>query len=174
MPRRVPSGSLSIKSHPRTTPPTTAPHPTSKNQSQTASSTRSRLIPPCTSIIVKNHAPNTQNQIIETTNDKTNYPDIPSPIPIPKERDKHHTLLSRGTNHATYLLGKSHFHINIQHRGSPCPHWAIGSPNQELHDPSYGESTTTFPQSSWTHWRRNKTPGVTTPRPHWSLGSKTL
>ena len=96
---------------------------------------------------------------------------MPSLITIPKERDKHPISPNRGTNHATSLLGKSHCHINIQNRGSPCPHWAIGSHNQELHDSSYGESSTTSPQIPWNHWRRNKNPGVITPRPHWDQGS---
>ena len=146
VPGTLPISILSIRSHPHTTPPTTAPHPnTYKNQPHTLSTTQSRPIAPCTSIIVKHHVPNTANPIITTTNGNTDYPDMPSPIPIPKESDKHHTSPNRGTNHATSLLGKSHFHINIQQRGAPCPHWAMVSPNQELHDPLYGESSTTFP-----------------------------
>ena len=151
MPGRVPIVSLSIRSHPRTTPPTTAPHPTSKNQSHTASSTLSRLISPCTSIIVKNHVLNTPNQIIKTTNDDTDYPDMPSPIPIQKERDKHPISSNRGMNHATSLLDKSHCHITTHPRGSPFPHWAIGSSNQELHDPSYDKISITSPQSPRNH-----------------------
>ena len=167
----MPSGSLSIISNPRTTPPTTAPHTTSnKNQPHTASSTQSRLIAPCTSIIVKNHVPNTPNPIIKTTNDDTDYPDMPSPIPIPKERDRSPISPNRGTNHAISLLGKSHRHINIQNCGPPCPHWAKGSPNQEIHDPSYGESSTTLPQSPWDNWRRNTNQGDITPHSHWDQG----
>ena len=140
----MPSGSLSIRTHPHTTPPTTAPHPiTNKNQPHTVSSTPSRPIAPCTSIIVKDHVPNTTNTIITTTIDNTDYPNMPSPIPIPKERDKPPISPNRGTNHATYLIGKSHHNISIQHRGTHRPHWAKVSPNQELHDPSYRESSTT-------------------------------
>ena len=96
---------------------------------------------------------------------------MPSPIPIPKERDKPPISPNRGTNHATSLLGKSHRHIRIPHRCPPRPHWAKGSPNQELHDPSHGESSTTSPQSPSNHWRRNTNPGFITPRPHWAQGS---
>ena len=145
---RVSRVSLSIRSHPRNTPPNTAPHPTTnKNQPHTATSTPSRLIAPCTSIIVKDHITNTINPIITTTINDTNYPYMPSPIPITNERYKPTISPNRGTKHATSLLGKSHRHISIQHCGPPRPHSAKISLNQELHEPSYGESSTTLPQS---------------------------
>ena len=165
----MPSGSLTIRTHPRTTPPTTAPHPTTnKNQPHTTSSTPSIPIAPCTSILVKDHVSNTTNPILTTTVDDTDYPDMPIPINIPKERDKSPISPNRGTYHATSLLGKSHLRISISHCCPPRPHWAKGSPNQELHDPSHGESSTTSPQSPSNHWRGNTNPGVITPRPHWA------
>ena len=137
----MPSGSLSIRTHPRTTPPTTDPHPTTnKNQPHTAPSTPSRPISPCTSIIDKYHVPNTTNPTLNTKIDDTDYPDMPSLIPILKQREKPPISPNRGTNHATSLLGKSHRHIRTQHCCPPLSHWAKGSSNQELHDPSHGES----------------------------------
>ena len=55
--------------------------------------------------------------------------------------------------------------------GNGVPGWVILWPNQELNDPSYGESSTTSPQIPWNHWRRNTNPGVITPFLHWAQGS---